>query len=72
MYFRGKLSIDPTQLTKMEKVAPSTGFKKLFHNITGGQFADQHEVETFKAISILQQLHGSFNAVGIDNIIRLI
>jgi len=71
MYFRGKLSIDPSQLSNFEKVAPSSGFKKLFHGITGGQFADQHEVETFKAINILQQLHGSFNAIGINNIIRL-
>lgn len=71
MYFKGKLSIDPAQLTKLEQTAPSSGFKKILHGITGGQFGDQHEVETFKAINILQQLHGSFNSIGINNIIRL-
>jgi len=71
MYFRGKLSIDPAQLTKLERVAPTPGFKKILHDLTGGQFSRQHEVETFKAINILQQLHGSFTAIGVNNIIRL-
>ena len=41
MYFRGRLSIDPTQLTKIEKVAPNSGFKRLLQTITGGQVADK-------------------------------
>lgn len=71
MYFKGKLSIDPAQLTKIEKVSPNSGFKKLLFGLTGGQFADKEEVETFKAINILQQIHGSFSAIGVNNIIRL-
>lgn len=71
MYFKGKLSIDPSQLTQIEKVSPDSGFKKLLFSITGGQIADKREVETFKALNILQQLHGSLNRLGIDNIIRL-
>ncbi len=71
MYFRGILTIDPSQLTRIQKVPPSQGFKKLLFSLTGGQFADRLEVETFKAINILQQIHGSFSTVGINNIIRL-
>jgi len=71
MYFRGILTIDPSQLTKIQKVSPSQGFKKLLFSLTGGQFADRLEVETFKAINVLQQIHGSFSTVGINNIIRL-
>ena len=71
MYFKGKLSIDPSQLTRIEKVSPDGGFKKLLFSITGGQVADKLEVETFKALNILQQIHGSLNAIEINNIIRL-
>ena len=71
MYFKGKLSIDPSQLTKIEKVSPEAGFKKLLFGITGGQFAYKNEIETFKAMNILQQIHGSLAANGINNIIRL-
>jgi hypothetical protein len=71
MYFKGKLSIDPAQLTQIEKVSPDSGFKKLLFSISGGQMADKLEVETFKALNILQQIHSSLNQVGVDNIIRL-
>jgi hypothetical protein len=71
MFFRGILTIDPSQLTKIQKVAPSQGFKKLLFSMTGGQFAEKLEVETFKAMNILQQIHGSFSTVGVNNIIRL-
>ncbi len=71
MYFKGTLSIDPSQATTIEKVSPDSGVKKLLFSITGGQIADKHEVETFKALNILQQIHGSLNAIGVNNMIRL-
>lgn len=71
MYFKGKLSIDPSQLTKIEKVSPESGFKKILFSLTGGQVANKKEVETFKALNILQQIHGVFAANGINNIIKL-
>ena len=71
MYFKGKLSIDPSQLTKIEKTAPETGFKKLLFGLTGGQIGDKNEIETFKALNILQQIHGMLISNGINNIIRL-
>jgi len=71
MYFKGKLAVDPAQLAKIENVSPESGFRKLLFNLTGGQVADKQEVETFKALNILQQIHGSLEANGITNIIRL-
>lgn len=71
MYFKGRLSIDPSQLTKIDKVSPASSFKKMLFGLTGGQFADKKEIETFKAMNILQQIHGVFNSNGINNIIRL-
>lgn len=71
MYFKGKLSIDPSQLSRIEKVSPEGGFRKLLFSLTGGQIADKDEVETFKALNILQQIQSSLKANGIDNIIRL-
>ncbi|MCG8306126.1 MAG: hypothetical protein MI975_01965 [Cytophagales bacterium] len=71
MYFRGRLSIDPSQLSKIEKVSPESGFKKLLFGLTGGQFGEKKEIETFKALNILQQIHGSLKSVGVDDIVRL-
>lgn len=71
MYFKGTLSIDPSQLTKIEKVAPDSGFKKILFGLTSGQFAEKNKIETFKALNILQQIHGALAAIGVDNIIRL-
>ena len=71
MYFKGKLSIDPAQLTKIERVAPNSGFKKILYTLTGSQTGDKKEVETFKALNILQQIHGTLKSNGINNIIRL-
>ncbi|MFT6872294.1 MAG: hypothetical protein ACJAVN_001300 [Roseivirga sp.] len=36
MYFSGRLSIDPSQLTKIERVEPDEVFKKLLHFVTSG------------------------------------
>jgi len=71
MYFNGTLSIDPSQLTKIEKVKPQKVFKRMLFHLTGGEIADKVEVETFTAISILQQLNHVFRSMGIDNIIRI-
>jgi hypothetical protein len=71
MYFKGKLTVDPSQLTKIEKTEPEKSFKKLLFHLTGGTIADKKEVETFKAIVILQQLYMSLKSTGVSNIIRL-
>lgn len=71
MYFSAKLSIDPSQLSKIEREAPDQTFRKFLHFITGGASSKKVERETFAAVSTLQQLHRIFREMGIDNIIRL-
>lgn len=71
MYFNARLSIDPSQLTKIEREEPNETFKKILHFITGGASSKKVERETFAAVSILQQLHRFFWEMEINNIIRL-
>jgi len=71
MYFNANLSIDPAQLTKIEKVKPQKAFKRILYFLTFGSVTDQEEHETFTAVSILQQLHGVFSGLGINNLVRL-
>jgi hypothetical protein len=71
MYFRGKLTIDPSQMTKIQTVKPEGQFKQLFYNITRGKIGDKKEVETFKALSLIQQLYAAFSGMGINNLVRL-
>jgi hypothetical protein len=71
MYFNGNLSIDPTQLTKIEKVRPQKAFKRILFFLTAGAVSDKVEHETFSAVSILQQLYTVFNSIGINNLVRL-
>ncbi|MFY0650956.1 MAG: hypothetical protein JXQ96_02935 [Cyclobacteriaceae bacterium] len=71
MYFSSKLTIDPSQVTKIEKVKPTKAFKRMMYMMTGGAVADKVEIETFAAVSILQQLYRVLVSSGINNIIRL-
>ena len=71
MYLSGKLNINPAQLTEIEKIKPHKAFKKILYFITGGSIADKRELETFTAISILQQLNMVFRSMGITNIVRI-
>ena len=71
MYFESRLSVDPSQLTKIEKKIPTKVFKRLLHHLSGGLIADKIERETFTAVAILQQLNRVFYNQGITNIIRL-
>jgi hypothetical protein len=71
MYFNGNLSIDPAQLTKIEKVRPQKAFKRILFFLTAGSVSDKEEHETFSAVSILQQLYTVFASVGITNLVRL-
>ena len=71
MYFNGNLSIDPAQLTKIEKIRPQKAFKRILYFLTAGAVSDKEEQETFTAVSILQQIYSVFNSVGINNLVRL-
>lgn len=71
MYFSARLSIDPSQLTKIERVEPDQIFGKLLHFLTSGATSKKIEHETFTAVSVLQQLNRLFWEMDINNIIRL-
>ncbi|PHR20349.1 MAG: hypothetical protein COA38_19540 [Fluviicola sp.] len=71
MFFKGTLTIDPSELTKIERVKPQKAFKRMLYFMTSGKISDQEERETFTAISILQQLNGVFLRNSINNLVRL-
>ncbi|GAB5524003.1 MAG: hypothetical protein Roseis2KO_18750 [Roseivirga sp.] len=71
MYFSSRLTVDPSQLTRIEKVEPTKAFKRLLHFMTGGAVADKVEHETFAAVSVLQQFNRLFWSLNINNIVRL-
>ena len=71
MFFEATVSIDPSQVTELRRVAPSKAFGRLFHVLTGGRTGEREEVETFTALSILQQLNVAMRGLGITNIVRL-
>lgn len=71
MYFEGKITIDPSELTKIHLIKPTKAFKRMLYHLTFGGITEKQERETFSAVSILQQLNMSFAQKGITNIIRL-
>ena len=71
MYFESTITIDPSQVTSIEKVKPTKAFKRMLYHLTKGGISEKEERETFTAISILQQLNKAFIQQGITNVIRL-
>ena len=71
MYLSAHLSIDPSQLTKIESVVPTKTYKKLLFVLTGGAGSKKVEKETFNALGILQQFQSVFEEMKIDNMVRL-
>ncbi len=70
MYFTGNLKVDPSEATKIEAVEPSGVFKKLLSKLGGG-FNKKVEIETFTAVSIIQQLYRVLKALKINNVLKL-
>ena len=71
MYLQGILTIDPAQLTYIDRVQPTNGFAKMAYFLTGGIAASKEERETFCAVTILQQINKVMRSVGVDNVVRL-
>ncbi len=71
MYFAGSLAIDPSQMTVIKKVQPKRMFAKFLDAITFGQSSDKLELETFTAVSILQQINMGLRSMDIKNVVRL-
>lgn len=71
MFFLGKISIDPSQMTIVNRVKPTKLFGKLLHALTFGQTSSREEHETFTAVTILQQINMGVRSVNVQNIVRL-
>lgn len=71
MYLHGTLSINPSQMTIIQKKQPTQMFSRVFHALTAGVFTGKEEQETFTAVVILQQLNVVLRSLGITNIVRL-
>ena len=71
MILSGTLTVDPSQLTNIERKKPTKVFGKLLYKLTLGTISEKEEVETFTAISILQEINRVFVAMGITNIVRI-
>lgn len=65
------MTIDPSQLTKIDHVKPTKGFGRIAYYMTGGLLKKEEEHETFCALSILQQINLVMRSVGIENVVRL-
>ncbi len=71
MYFSATLSIDPSEITRIEAVKPTKAFGKLLHVLTAGLASKKEEQETFTAVAILQKFNKVFRTMGMNNIVRL-
>lgn len=71
MFFTGQISVDPSEITKIHKVEPTSFFKKLLYTISNGKIKDLIEEENFTAVSILEQFSEVLKSMGITNVIRL-
>ena len=71
MYFSATLSIDPSEITRIEAVKPTKAFGKLLHVLTAGLTSKKEEQETFTAVAILQKFNKVFRTMGMNNIVRL-
>lgn len=71
MFFNAKLHVDTAQASRIKKIKPQKAFKRMLYFMTFGGLADELEVQSFTAVSILQQLYQAFAQLGIDNLVRL-
>lgn len=71
MFLSASLSVDPSQMTKIQPIQPTKVFKKLLFILSSGNISEKEEVETLTALSVLQQLNMVCRSLGISNIVRL-
>jgi len=71
VYLQGILTVDPAQLTHIDRVQPTKGFAKMAYFLTAGTLAEKEERETFCAITILQKINKIMRSVGVNNIVKL-
>ena len=71
MFFESTITIDPSQITEIDKFKPTKGFARIAHIMSAGLTSPTEERETFCAIAILQQVNLVMRSMGIDNIVGL-
>ncbi|MGD9201918.1 MAG: hypothetical protein PVI26_10165 [Chitinispirillia bacterium] len=71
MYLSSTISVNPSQKTLIERTKPTKVFAKILSAMTAGLSSKKEEVETFTAVSILQELNRAFRSLKIMNIVRL-
>lgn len=71
MYFEGKIMINPEGVSQIEKIKPTKVFNKMLYFLTMGGVSKKQEIETFTALSVLQQINMVLIKNNIDNILRL-
>ena len=69
MYWYGHIAIDPSHITKIRR-KPTKGFGRFAEILTGGLLSQKEELETFTALSILQQLNSVLLSLGITDLVR--
>ena len=71
MYFEGKITVDPSQITSIEHIKPTKTLQRMLYYLTIGGFTEKLERESFSTMSILKRFNKVFSKHGINNIIRL-
>ncbi|WP_309382963.1 hypothetical protein [Cerasicoccus frondis] len=71
MYYKALITVEPAELSHIERRRPTKAFGKLAHFLTLGLSSPKEVRQTFTAISILQSLNLALQAIGVDNIVRL-
>ena len=71
MYLSSTISVNPSQKTLIERVKPTKVFAKILSVMTAGLSSKKEEVETFTAVSILQEMSRALRSLKIMNIVRL-
>jgi hypothetical protein len=70
MYWYGHIAIEPSQLAEVRR-KPTKGFKRIAELLTVGILSQREQVETFTAISILQDINVVMRSLGITDLVRL-
>ncbi len=71
MFFSSIMDFDPSQATEIKKIKKPTVFSKVLNVLSFGLSAERKELETFTAISILEQIYNGLQSINVNNIVRL-
>lgn len=70
MYWYGNIGIEPSQLAETRR-KPTKGFRRIAELLSAGVLSQREQVETFTAISILQEINVLMRSLGITDLVKL-